>query len=144
MLLGEYCGLDINITKAMHDEAIRRVHKMKFVGLTDAFNASVCLFHHTFGGTPEEYMFTTHTRNGKHLAKRKELQCGLGLRVDSSSWEDFDSMDVDPYDTMVYEAARSVFSARLQEAGLWGGDYKRLKYICRDTHRRQREPCQYR
>lgn len=81
MLLGEYCGLDINITKAMHEEAIRRVHKMKFVGLTDAFNASVCLFHHTFGGTPEKYMFTTHTRNGKHLAKKKTLQCGLGTYV---------------------------------------------------------------
>ena len=35
MLLGEYCGLQINITRAMHEEAIRRVHKMAFVGLTD-------------------------------------------------------------------------------------------------------------
>jgi hypothetical protein len=80
MLLGEYCGLDINITKAMFDEALRRVHRLAFVGLTDAFNASVCLFHHQFGGVPDESQFTTHTRNGKHLQKRKTLQCGCVTR----------------------------------------------------------------
>ena len=74
---------------------------MAYVGLTDAFNASVCLFHHTFGGTPEEYMFTTHTRNGKHLQKRKKLQCGLGERVPSSMWKEL-PVDIEPLDMELY------------------------------------------
>ena len=111
MLLGEYCSIDINITQAMFDEAKRRIHKLAYVGLTDAFNASVCLFHHTFGGTPEEYMFTTHTRNGKHLQKRKKLQCGIGERVPSSMWKEL-PVDIEPLDMELY-VARVVGSSAL-------------------------------
>lgn len=69
MLLGEYCGEYLNITTQMFHEAIRRVLNMEFVGLTDAFNASVCLWHHQFGGTPHEWMFQSvgKVRSGEYM-----------------------------------------------------------------------------
>lgn len=50
MMLGEYCGELMNITQDLMEEATRRVLSMDFVGLTDAFNATVCLFHHQYVG----------------------------------------------------------------------------------------------
>lgn len=50
MLVGDDCSVPLNITRAIFEEAERRLHNMAFVGLTDAFNASVCLFHHMYGG----------------------------------------------------------------------------------------------
>ena len=41
MLLGEYCGLEINITKAMHEEAIRRVYGARFS--TEFYTAELTL-----------------------------------------------------------------------------------------------------
>ena len=41
MLVGEDCGVPLKITRAVYEEAERRLHNMAFVGLTDAFNASV-------------------------------------------------------------------------------------------------------
>ena len=41
MLLGEDCAVPLKITRAVYEEAERRLHNMAFVGLTDAFNASV-------------------------------------------------------------------------------------------------------
>jgi hypothetical protein len=36
---------------------------MSFAGLTDAVNASVCLFFHMYEGDMKEWMFATHARN---------------------------------------------------------------------------------
>lgn len=57
MLLGDDCSVPIPITRAVYEEAERRLYNMAFVGLTDAFNASVCLFHHMYGGV------SSHTVN---------------------------------------------------------------------------------
>jgi hypothetical protein len=63
MLLGAPCAAHKRFTAADVAEARRRVHRMAFAGLTDAFNASVCLFFHMFEGEMMEWMFSTHARN---------------------------------------------------------------------------------
>eukprot|EP00041_Stephanoeca_diplocostata_P006198 m.78189 g.78189 ORF g.78189 m.78189 type:complete len:507 (+) comp16222_c0_seq3:242-1762(+) len=135
MLVGEDCAVPLNVTQGIYEEAVRRLHNMAFVGLTDAFNASVCLFHHQFGGKPEEYMFTTHSRSGADLLKgKKRLQCGVGDRLPREYWQQM-SPDVDPIDYQLYRVAQTVFMARLQKHGLWRPDFGTLKYICRDKGR---------
>jgi len=39
---------------AAAEKAARRVARLAFVGLQEAFNASVCLFHHNFGGDVDD------------------------------------------------------------------------------------------
>jgi len=144
MLVGEDCSVPLNITRAIYEEAERRLHNMAFVGLTDAFNASVCLFHHMFGGVPEEYMFTTHSRSGAKLLKRKQLQCGVGTRLPRDAWKSVPSA-LDPHDHRLFEAAKGLFAARLRRHGLWDGpDPARLKHICRDTRTLGARGCRFR
>eukprot|EP00040_Diaphanoeca_grandis_P008215 m.44371 g.44371 ORF g.44371 m.44371 type:complete len:476 (+) comp19664_c0_seq3:2115-3542(+) len=135
MLLGEDCAAPINITMAMFEEAQRRVLNMPFVGLTDAFNASVCLWHHQFGGLPEPYMFTTHSRSAEEWLKKpnKLLQCGLGDRLPREHWKTM-STDIDDIDHAIYTTAKAVFASRLQKYGLWGPDHQHLKHACRNTN----------
>ena len=44
MLVGAYCARDRNLTQHAFEEAQRRLHNFAFVGLTDNFDASTCLF----------------------------------------------------------------------------------------------------
>jgi hypothetical protein len=68
----------------------------------------------------------------------------LGERVPSSMWQELDK-NIEPLDSVLYQAAKTLFAARLQQHGLWGGDYTRLKYVCRDTNRHgARDGCRYR
>lgn len=136
MLLGDDCSVPLNITEALFDEAHRRLLNMPFVGLTDAFNASVCLFHHMHGGVPEEYMFTTHSRSGEGLLKKKNklLQCKVGYRLPRDTWKRLPT-DIDPVDFRLFNAAKTIFAARLQRHGLWKPDYPKMKWVCRDTNR---------
>lgn len=39
---------------ALAEEACRRLQRFAFVGLTDAWEATICLFHASFGGEPHE------------------------------------------------------------------------------------------
>lgn len=57
MLLSEYCAIEMNVTEADAKRAIQILSDFRFVGLTDNFNASICLFHHMFGGPLQSYEF---------------------------------------------------------------------------------------
>lgn len=110
MLLGAACASHRRITKADKEEAYRRLSRMAFVGLTDAFNASVCLLFHMYEGDMREWMFGTHARWAVisgclaichqikacvHRSVEAQLQAGLvvfdgkrgaGHRVEKSYW----------------------------------------------------------
>lgn len=57
MLVGGQCGMYHNLTTERIEEAHRRLKHLAFVGLTDAYNMSVCLFHQMWGGVPQPHMF---------------------------------------------------------------------------------------
>ena len=59
MLIGAYCARDRNITVNAFDEAKRRLQNFGFVGLTDNYNASVCLLCRMYGVAPRPFMFGT-------------------------------------------------------------------------------------
>jgi hypothetical protein len=50
MLTGSECAALRNITGASLKRALQNLEAFSFVGITEAFNASVCLFHHQHGG----------------------------------------------------------------------------------------------
>ncbi len=65
------------------------VSRMAFVGLTDAYNASVCLLYHMYEGEMKEWMFATHARKAEDtLAKEGAVMADRlgGLRVDRDYW----------------------------------------------------------
>ena len=95
------------------------------MGLTDAFNASVCLFHHMHGGQPLPYMFQSVGRERssdflfkeyKNTKKYHPLPGG-GDRVPSSAWRELSPED-DAFDSRLYKVAREVFIERLKQYGL--------------------------
>lgn len=50
MVLGHYCAADMELTQADLAEAKRILHGMAFVGITELWSESICLFTTMFGG----------------------------------------------------------------------------------------------
>jgi hypothetical protein len=59
MLLGRACAEDYNVSVSDAAQALRNLDTFAFVGLTEAFNMSVCLFHHMHGGEVFPWEFVT-------------------------------------------------------------------------------------
>jgi hypothetical protein len=99
-------------------EARKRLRALAFVGLTEAYNASVCLFHHEHGGTPQPHMFANARPATAHRTEwtPKPLPGG-GLQVRPSAWQSL-SIDDDPDDYSIFLDARQLFAQRLHKHGL--------------------------
>lgn len=71
MLMGYKCATQ-NVTLEPEDltEAMRRVRSFAFVGITEYYTESVCLFHRMFGGAihPDEL---SNLRYGRGTAKNR-------------------------------------------------------------------------
>jgi len=50
MVVGYRCASDTVLTKTHMKKAKKRIERMGFVGITDDWNRSICLFHRQFGG----------------------------------------------------------------------------------------------
>ena len=117
-----------NSTKIARDAAAR-VRSMAYVGVTELYNASVCLFHRRFGGTPIQAEFELFRVGRGHghatppAATFAELertwegeqdaaQFGDELRYSSDVLGDF----TDELDEIVYAAALERFEADAAEA----------------------------
>ena len=126
MVLGMPCAGKIALTSKQLEGAKAVLEtQFAFVGLTGSFNASICLFHHMFGGVPREYTFRAVglERSSDFLFKHyhrtpkyKPLPGG-GKRVPAEAWKEL-STEVDPFDWQLYQTAARVFVARLRDAGL--------------------------
>eukprot|EP00056_Hartaetosiga_gracilis_P006521 m.97287 g.97287 ORF g.97287 m.97287 type:complete len:338 (-) comp12492_c0_seq2:457-1470(-) len=75
-----------------------------FVGLTDEWNTSICLFHAMFGGdiTPHEM---------------QNIRPSVKSDADINAWKEI-PLDSDPYDFALYQVAKTVFVKRLVQFGL--------------------------
>ncbi|CAE7731803.1 CPK2, partial [Symbiodinium microadriaticum] len=109
MLTGKNCAEDSNDRtapfdggRALVDEAKKVVGELSFVGLTERWNESVCLFHRMFGGSvnPAEFMnfHHNHRHDGAHHYGEDRLN---GFR--------------DEADEAVYAAAQERFESLLRE-----------------------------
>lgn len=111
MLLGLPCARPIGLTQRHVSKAIRRLQsRFAFVGITDEWDASVCLFHAMFGGAPDVTSFQNirpaadfHNETGnpsRNLAKDEELM-----------------PEDDPLDWQLYQAAVRIFRANQRRFG---------------------------
>lgn len=116
MMLGQFCGK--SFTKHVPDvpqekikEAVEKVKKFSFVGLTEYWNLSICLFHAQFGGE----ISSTEFENSR-----------MGVYTHTQSSTD-DIKDVkDSVDEVIYKEALRVFVQRLEKYG-----FKIPKFLAR-------------
>jgi len=50
MVIGHRCASPYRLTQADLHKAKQRIEKMRFIGITNEWNRSICLFHKQFGG----------------------------------------------------------------------------------------------
>lgn len=129
MLVGRVCADAREITDTNLQRAIAKLEKsISFFGLTDAFNASVCLFHHMHGGMPQPYMFETvgglrsssFLVSGYKKSKKYKPLPGGGERVPPETWHTIDPL-ADPMDSQLYSFARRLFIKRLRQHNIFKG-----------------------
>lgn len=114
MLLGRGCYLTVGErpkarppTKAETLNAVRLVAELGFVGLTEEWTLSICLFHAMFGTPPLAVEFLN-----VRVGTRSDLK-----EADGSYREDLLPGYRDPFDEAVYAEAKRVFSMRLAQYG---------------------------
>lgn len=101
MLLGYNCAAQVPITEEMIQKAIEIVKEsFAFIGDTDDWNKSVCLFHAMFGGK----MYATSFQNMRNTAARPG-----GAGYNKSAAEEAISIEDDPADWRIYQAAMEVY-----------------------------------
>eukprot|EP00040_Diaphanoeca_grandis_P019857 m.105183 g.105183 ORF g.105183 m.105183 type:complete len:425 (+) comp27627_c0_seq1:167-1441(+) len=125
MLLGSLCASERNITipnVMMALDLVKRAYK--FVGITDYWDVSVCLFHSQFGGTARDDSFR-NVRSTKASIKNMtegEKDGWLGRADKMYNLNEGDNNDDgdrwDPADTIIYQAALRIYVKRLIQFGL--------------------------
>uniref|UniRef100_A0A7S4Q307 Sulfotransferase n=1 Tax=Alexandrium monilatum TaxID=311494 RepID=A0A7S4Q307_9DINO len=106
MVVGESCnGIPANTTQLRI--ALSRIENMGFVGLTDEYDLSTCLFHTMFGGQCQAAEF----RDLRSGAKRAKLHRSEGYSVPTSSELD----RLLNFDNITYTAARDRFWRNVKE-----------------------------
>ena len=114
MLTGRRCAELYSPTLLDLREAKARLRTgFAFVGLTDHYDLSICLFHAMFGGAPRDTSFL-NTRPTAFFAK--------GYAAGGDSDDVLLSAEavarLEPLDTALYAEARRLFVQRLTEHGL--------------------------
>eukprot|EP00040_Diaphanoeca_grandis_P028082 m.161296 g.161296 ORF g.161296 m.161296 type:complete len:381 (-) comp31224_c0_seq3:118-1260(-) len=105
MMIGHQCASAYNPTAEDLVEAKRRLRTtFAFIGLTDHYDLSVCLFHAMLGGKPRAQAF----ENSRPTAFFSQT-------YDSKHAANVVTFDDDPLDAALYHEARVIFTARLRE-----------------------------
>lgn len=106
---GNPCGSqrDLALRCEHLQRALERVGRMAFVGVTDRWNPSVCLFHATFGGEPHPTLLREF-RHVSHDDKDNDAKRALEERL----------RDADGWDTALFVHVETLFNARLAMYGV--------------------------
>lgn len=107
MLTGSKCAADVPVDEARLATAVAVLREAAFVGITDEWNESMCLFHAMYGGDLNEHVFqnvrATDTMNRGY--NRDEA-------LEKLSPED------DPYDWQLFLVAKALFRERQKTYGM--------------------------
>jgi len=117
MTLGHYCGGTLAITPELMIQALGHLHQaFTFVGITDYWDVSICLFHAQFGGAQHQSSFV----NVRETAARIKNSGDAGLRKQEVSngdnagkYSQDDGDKWDPADTILFQAGLRIFRKRL-------------------------------
>eukprot|EP00730_Choanoeca_flexa_P005443 TRINITY_DN11943_c0_g1_i5.p1 TRINITY_DN11943_c0_g1~~TRINITY_DN11943_c0_g1_i5.p1 ORF type:complete len:174 (+),score=22.16 TRINITY_DN11943_c0_g1_i5:155-676(+) len=109
LLTGAGCAENITVTEDRIQLAMKRLEEIAFLGLTDEYDASICLFHAMYGGTPKLVEFSNIRPTTNFM---KGGQVYDAEKVDELSPED------DPADWRLYQRAKEIFRQRQRQYGL--------------------------
>mmetsp|Transcript_42562 Transcript_42562/g.131827 ORF Transcript_42562/g.131827 Transcript_42562/m.131827 type:complete len:165 (+) Transcript_42562:523-1017(+) len=109
------CGQLLGTPSAAELElAVARVQEMAFVGLTDQWDLSICLFYAMYGGNCTDVAFL-NTRPGRGRTAEGEYNASKYL----GSWRD-------RFDGRVYKKAQEVFWQRVEQYGVTRSTCERI------------------
>lgn len=106
-LTGSKCATNVPVDEARLAQAVDVVRRAAFVGITDEWNDSLCLFHAMHGGELNEHLFQNVRDTGS-------IRRGY-------SPDDAPAMltpEDDPYDWQLYLVAKAIFRQRQKQYGL--------------------------
>jgi len=107
MFAGFSCAYNITITPAIRAKALERLRKVAFVGDTDDWPNSICLFHSMFGGEINNHSFY-NVRPSNHHSKGFDKDAALKELAPES----------DPDDWQFYLAAKAEIRRRQHKYGM--------------------------
>lgn len=131
MMIGVNCGQSHTLSVPDLVQAIERLHTaLGFVGITEYWNTSMCLFHAQFGGHVDGDGFVNVRAAADRVAQHQAGHLGhlqhrtaatpvthLSPAVSMPTDPELDAAEVDPADTVLYQAALRVFAWRLNIYG---------------------------
>jgi len=118
MMNGHECGADVTVNGDMVVKAMKRLDDgFAFVGLTEKWGLSVCLFHAMFGGKCSRREFL----NVRPGAQRAEMRYDT---TDLLGW-------TDPYDGALHAHASKIFWNNIAKYGVTAETCK--EHICSDA-----------
>ncbi|EGD80597.1 hypothetical protein PTSG_01186 [Salpingoeca rosetta] len=130
MMAGYKCGEDVEVTHMHVKLALHRLRThFVFVGITDSWTESVCLFHRMFGGRLVEHAFHNVRETTGNLGNRQRRRANDTMTPNGGEEDDDDSEDAaeeepmftiadDPLDWLLYTEARRIFTRNLVKYGL--------------------------
>lgn len=98
MMNGYKCALNIEVTAAMTEKAVARLENVAFVGLTEEWNDSICLFHAMFGGEMNPHSF-------QNVRSTNAFATGRDYQRDAATEQV--TVSDDPHDWALYMAAKA-------------------------------------
>ena len=125
MVIGIPCAAPFPLNASHMAEVRRRLaHDFLFVGLTERFEASVCLFHARLGGMPVAAQFLNSRPGGRAVSQLARLVRGSNASTTTMAGEHADAslvheLLVDKWDEEVYAAATTRFVEDLAAAQAW-------------------------
>eukprot|EP00494_Astrolonche_serrata_P031931 UN32200 len=102
MVLGKHCAAQYDITEDDLKRAKKIVESFLFLGLTEEWNRTICLFHFQFGGRTFDVEYL-NSRLGSYNKTRSELESHLDFR--------------DYYDEELHKHVRDIVKKRFAIAG---------------------------
>lgn len=106
-LTGSECATNVLVDEARLARAVDAVKRAAFVGITDEWNDSMCLFHVMHGGELNEHLFQN---------VRKTSSIGQGYDPDNAL--KLLTPKDDPYDWQLFLVAKAIFRQRQNQYGL--------------------------
>lgn len=112
---GFHCAVDVEVTSEMTEAAIALLDGAAFVGLTEEWNDSICLFHAMYGGELNPHSFSNvRSTNDFAFAKKEQEATGEAYRPTPTHVDPGD----DPHDWAFYLAAKALYRKRQRQYGL--------------------------
>lgn len=108
MLTGSMCAADVPVDEARLGRAVETMRRAAFVGITDEWNDSICLFHAMYGITLSAHYFM-NVRDSSKLVEGNYTSKDAERVLTPSD---------DPYDWQLFLAVKSLFRERQRLYGI--------------------------